>query len=226
MTFLFCAAGQRPGTANRPGKAQQAALQLLAPRRMRAAFSGQYTAKITVILTQRRRNVKPCPPAARPLPSAPKLLCRNDCKRLFYHSLPCMTPSCSHVFLRGRQPFRHQHLQGSFCSPYKDKYSAVLPGNAPPDLCVFLNLSFFMQSERLFFKKPLYFGRKSGMLYPTGAYLGYNASYPFFCAPIFILLFYAIFFIYLLIIYPACPPMRARRRRPYLHGPPPFFFLL
>lgn len=130
----------------------------------------------------------------------------------------------SHAFLRGRQPFRHQHLQGSFCSPHKDEYSAVLPGNAPPDLCVFLNLSFFMQSERLFFKKPLYFGRKSGMLYPTGAYLGYNASYPFFCAPIFILLFYAIFFIYLLIIYPACPPMRARRRRPYLHGPPPFFF--
>lgn len=154
MTFLFRAAGQRPGTANRPGKAQQAALQLLAPRRMRAAFSGQHTAKITVILTQRRRNVKPCPPAARPLPSAPKPLCRNDCKRLFYHSLPCMTPSCSPAFLRGRQPFRHQHLQGSFCSPYKDKYSAVLPGNAPPDLCVFLNLSFLCSQSDFFSKSP------------------------------------------------------------------------
>ena len=100
MTFLFCAAGQRPGTANHPGKAQQAALQLLAPRRMRAAFSGQHTAKITVILTQRRRNVKPCPPAARPLLSAPKPLCRHDCKRLFYHFLSRKTLSCSPAFLR------------------------------------------------------------------------------------------------------------------------------
>lgn len=146
MTFLFCAAGQRPGTANRPGKAQQAALQLLAPRRMRAAFSGQRTAKITVILTQRRRNVKPCPPAARPLPSAQS-------------SFAAMTASAfftilSHVFLRGRQPFRHQHLQGSLCSPHKDEYSAVLPGNAPPDLCVFLNLSFLCSQSDFFSKSP------------------------------------------------------------------------
>lgn len=154
MTFLFRAAGQRPGTANRPGKAQQAALQLLAPRRMRAAFSGQHTAKITVILTQRRRNVKPWPPAAQPLPSAPKRLCRNDCKRLFYHSIPRRTPSCSPAFLRGRQLFRHQHLQGSFCSPYKDKYSSVLPGNVPADLCVFLNLSFLCSQSDFFSKSP------------------------------------------------------------------------
>ena len=216
MTFLFRAAGQRPGTANRPGKAQQAALQLLAPRRMRAAFSGQHIAKITVILTQRRRNVKPCPPAARPLPSAPKPLCRNDCKRLFYHSLPRL--------FEGQAAFSSPASARQFLFATQGRVFGSFARKRPTRFVRFSEFEFFMQSERLFFKKPLYFGRKSGMLYPTGAYLGYNASYPFFCAPISILLFYAIFFIYLLIIYPACPPMRARRRRPYLHGPPPFFF--
>lgn len=146
MTFLFCATGQRPGTANRPGKAQQAALQLLAPRRMRAAFSGQHTAKIIVILTQRRRNVKPCPPAARPLPSAPKLLCRNDCKRLFYHSLPRLfegqaafsSPASARLFLFATQG----RVFGSFARKH------------PPDLCVFLNLSFLCSQSDFFSKSP------------------------------------------------------------------------
>lgn len=130
----------------------------------------------------------------------------------------------SHVFLRGRQPFRHQHLQGSFCSPYKDKYSAVLPGNAPPDLCVFLNLSFLCSQSDFFSKSPCISDAKVVCCIPQERILDTMPRILSFVLPSSFFFFYAIFFIYLLIIYPACPPMRARRRRPYLHGPPPFFF--
>ena len=58
----------------------------------------------------------------------------------------------------------------------------------------------------IFLKKPLYFSRKSGMLYPTKAlrWIQRVSSSPLSSAFV-TFTYFAIFFIYLLIIYPACP---------------------